>query len=118
MLVDRITILPTNRYSSIYVSDVFHRIHSLTLPLSERVRSFHSEKNREISWKLKKTSYLCTVDQNKQHLSDKRRKKCLTFKNSKIMVKKNEEESPRALKEEELQSVNGGVKKKKKRFED
>ena len=34
------------------------------------------------------------------------------------MVKKNEEESPRALKEEELQSVNGGVKKKKRKFED
>ena len=68
---------------------------------------------------IEKTSYLCTVDQNKQHLSDKRRKKCLTFKNSKIMVKKNEEESPRALKEEELQSVNGGGgKKKRKRFED
>ena len=42
LLVDRITILPTNWYSSIYVSDVFHRLHSLTLPLSERVRSFHS----------------------------------------------------------------------------
>ena len=79
---------------------------------------WYKKKNREISWKLKKTSYLCTVDQNKQHLSDKRRKKCLTFKNSKIMVKKNEEESPRALKEEELQSVNGGGKKKRRKFED
>ena len=36
---------------------------------------WYKKKNREISWKLKKTSYLCTVDQNKQHLSDKRRKK-------------------------------------------
>ena len=35
---------------------------------------WYKKKNREISWKLKKTSYLCTVDQNKQHLSDKRRK--------------------------------------------
>ena len=32
----------------------------------------------------------------------------LTIKNSKIMVKKNEKESPRALNEEELKSVNGG----------
>ena len=32
----------------------------------------------------------------------------LTIKNSKIMVKKNEKESPRALNEEELESVNGG----------
>ena len=32
----------------------------------------------------------------------------LTIKNSNIMVKKNEKESPRALNEEELKSVNGG----------
>ena len=32
----------------------------------------------------------------------------LTIKNYKIMVKKNEKESPRALNEEELKSVNGG----------
>ena len=32
----------------------------------------------------------------------------LTIKNSKIMVKKNEKESSRALNEEELESVNGG----------
>ena len=32
----------------------------------------------------------------------------LTIKNSKIMVKKNEEESPRTLKKEELENVNGG----------
>ena len=35
---------------------------------------WYKKKNREISWKLKKTSYLCTVNQYKQHLSDKRRK--------------------------------------------
>ena len=32
----------------------------------------------------------------------------MSIKNSKVMVKKNEEESPRALKEKELESVNGG----------
>ena len=41
----------------------------------------------------------------------------LTIKNSKIMVKKNEEESPRALKKEELENVNGGGNKKRKIFE-
>ena len=38
----------------------------------------------------------------------------LTIKNSKIMVKKNEEESARTLKKEELENVNGGINKKRK----
>ena len=33
------------------------------------------------------------------------------------MVKKNEEESPRTLKKEELENVNGGGTKKKRKFE-
>jgi hypothetical protein len=45
----------------------------------------------------------------------------LTIKISKVMVKKNEEESPRALKEKELESVNGGGggggNRKRKKYE-
>ena len=45
----------------------------------------------------------------------------LTIKISKVMVKKNEEESPRALKEKELESVNGGggggANRKKRKYE-
>ena len=43
----------------------------------------------------------------------------LTIKNSKIMVKKNEKESPRALNEEELKSVNGrgGGNHKKRKYD-
>ena len=45
----------------------------------------------------------------------------LTIKNYKIMVKKNEKESPRALNEEELESVNGGGggggNRKRKKYE-
>ena len=44
----------------------------------------------------------------------------MSIKNSKVMVKKNEEESPRALKEKELESVNGGGgggNRKRKKYE-
>ena len=41
----------------------------------------------------------------------------LTIKNSKIMVKKNEEESPRALNMEELENVNGGGTKKERKYD-
>ena len=41
-------------------------------------------------------------------IENKLRNFAMSIKNSKVMVKKNEEESPRALKEKELESVNGG----------
>ena len=41
LLEDRINILLMHMVFY-YVSDAFHRLHSLTLPLTERVRSFHS----------------------------------------------------------------------------
>ena len=75
-------------------------------------------KNREISWKLRKISVTLHRHQKKQRLSDKRRKTIsLTIKDSKIMVKKNEEESARTLKEEELENVNGGGTKKERKIE-
>ena len=46
--------------------------------------------------------------QSEQTTFERQENKSLTIKNSKIMVKKNEKESPRALNEEELESVNGG----------
>ena len=60
------------------------------LELKENLRNFVSSSEKTTSeWQEKKTI-------------------SLTIKNSKIMVKKNEKESPRALNEEELESVNGG----------
>ena len=75
-------------------------------------------KNREISWKLRKISVTLHC-QSEQTTFERQEKKTvsLTIKNSKIMVKKNEEESPRTLKEEELENVNGGGTKKKRKYE-
>ena len=59
--------------------------------------------------------------QSEQTTFERQEKKTvsLTIKNSKIMVKKNEEESPRALNKEELEHVNGGGdNKKRKRWEE
>ena len=41
LLVYRMNVLLMNMVLYDDVSDVFHRLHSLTLPLTERVRSFH-----------------------------------------------------------------------------
>ena len=51
-------------------------------------------------WKKKSGNFL--------EIENKLRNFAMSIKNSKVMVKKNEEESPRALKEKELESVNGG----------
>ena len=71
------------------------------LELKENLRNFASSSEKTTSeWQEKKTI-------------------SLTIKNSKIMVKKNEEESPRALNKEELEHVNGGGdNKKRKRWEE
>jgi hypothetical protein len=54
-------------------------------------------------------------------IENKLRNFAMSIKNSKVMVKKNEEESPRALKEKELESVNGGGggggNRKKRKYE-
>ena len=51
------------------------------------------------------------LNQNKQHLSDKTKKRSLTIKNYKIMKQTNEM-SARALTMEELENVNGGIRGK------